>query len=119
MCRRPLDFDIWGHAPGERFCDSCIAERAAPLEKPIRVYMTFCRQDGWQCQFLAEDLKTPLSRMLSFGPDDKVLELIRRGSGMSDSAGKQTIRYAMSAGRGGVYLYLSADQYAKLKEPQR
>jgi hypothetical protein len=81
--------------------------------------MTFSRRDGWQCQFLAEDLQTPLSRMLIFAKDDTVLEQIRRRSGMSNSATKQTIQYAMSAGRGGVYLYPSADQYAKLKEPQR
>jgi hypothetical protein len=78
--------------------------------------MTFFLRDGWHCQFLEEDLKTPVSRTLNFATEDKVVELIRRGAGMRDSAGKQAIESALGNSRGGVYLYLSAAQYAKLKE---
>ena len=42
--------------PGERLCSGCLAERSSRK----RVYMFFMLCQGWHCQFLEEDLNTPL-----------------------------------------------------------
>jgi hypothetical protein len=49
-----------------------------------RVYMYFQFRNGWQCQFLEADLKTPLPRRLQFTSADKVVELVNRGGGIKD-----------------------------------
>jgi len=46
-----------------------------------RVYMSFMLRRGWQCQFLEEDLQTPLPRKLNFRSPDKIVALIERGGG--------------------------------------
>jgi hypothetical protein len=115
MCRRPLDYNIWDANQGERLCDRCISEKAAPTQKPVRVYMSFFLNGGWYCQFLEDDLKTPLPRKLTFADSEKIIELIRRSGGMRDSAAIQAVENAIANGRGGVFLMLTPDQYAKLK----
>ena len=49
-----------------------------------RVYMSFQCRNGWHCQFLEQDLKTPLPRKLHFASRDKVIELVERGGGLSN-----------------------------------
>jgi hypothetical protein len=49
-----------------------------------RVYMYFQFRNGWNCQFLEEDLKTSLPRKLHFTSADKVVELVERGGGITD-----------------------------------
>ena len=80
-----------------------------------RVYMFFQCRSGWQCQFLEQDLKTPLPRKLHFAPPDKVIELVERGGGLSNLESRQALDQAIENGRGGVFLSLTAEQYAKLK----
>jgi hypothetical protein len=82
-----------------------------------RVYLSFMHRDGWYCQFLEEDLKTPLPRKLTFQTAEKVEELIRRGGGMNDLAAKQAVEHGIEMGRGGVYLKLTGEQYGRLKRP--
>src|ERR1700712_3123165 len=84
MCRVPLDYNIWDANEGERLCDKCIGTKAAPLQKPIGVYMSFFPSDGWYCQFLENDLKTCLPRKLTFADPAKIMELIQRGGGIKD-----------------------------------
>jgi hypothetical protein len=108
-CRRSLDPDPFGR-PGERYCDRCSVARSAPK----RVYLSFFHRAGWHCQFLEEDLRTPLPRTFTFATPDKVVELIRRAGGLKDLAAKQAVDHAIENGRGGLYLSLTADQYAKL-----
>ena len=48
------------HVPGER-CPRCL-EANAPRK---RIYMHFMLREGWFCQFLEEDLKTPLPKKLT------------------------------------------------------
>jgi hypothetical protein len=36
-------------------------------------------RNGWNCQFLEVDLKTPLPRKLHFTSTEKVIELVERG----------------------------------------
>ena len=80
-----------------------------------RVYMSFQCRYGWHCQFLEQDLKTPLPRKLHFASPDKVVELVERGGGLSNLESRQALEQAIEIGRGGVFLSLPEEQYAKLK----
>jgi hypothetical protein len=80
-----------------------------------RVYLSFQCRYGWHCQFLELDLKTPLPRKLHFASPDKVVELVERGGGLSSLESRQALDQAIEIGRGGVFLSLTAEQYAKLK----
>jgi len=77
--------------------------------------MTYMLRDGWSVQFLEPDLKTPVGRIRQLGSLDKVRELIARTPTHLDLAAKQAIEHAISVGRGGIYLDLTAEQYQKLK----
>ena len=77
--------------------------------------MSFMLWDGWHCQFLEEDLKTPLPRKFTFATPEKVVELAERGRGLKDLASKQALEHGIETGRGGIYLHLTVDQYNKLK----
>ena len=79
-----------------------------------RVYMTFQCRYGWHCQFLKADLKTPLPRRLHFTSPDKIIELVQRGGGFTDQDSRIAINQGIEMGRGGVFLNLTAEQYAKL-----
>ena len=49
-----------------------------------RVYMYFQFRNGWNCQFLEEDLKTSLPRKLRFASSNKVVQLVERAGGLTD-----------------------------------
>ena len=76
--------------------------------------MSFFFRKGWQVQFLEADLKTPLPRKLTFTDPDKIRELARRGEAWGTSEAQQMLELAIEQGRGGVYLRLTPEQYAKL-----
>jgi len=80
-----------------------------------RVYMTFFSRRGWQVQFVEADLKTPLPRTFTFAHADKIRELACRGEALGTLEAKQTLEEAIEKGRGGTYLRLTGEQYAKLK----
>jgi hypothetical protein len=82
-----------------------------------RVFMTFFYRQGWQVQFVEADLQTPLPRRFIFADPEKIRELARRGEAMGTSEARQTLEYAIQAGRGGVYLKLTPEQHARLKRP--
>jgi hypothetical protein len=82
-----------------------------------RVYMFFQFRQGWQVEFLEADLKTPLPKKLTFTGPDKIRELAKRGEAWSDSESRQLLEHAIETGRGGVYLRLTPDQYARLRRP--
>jgi hypothetical protein len=77
--------------------------------------MYFMRNDGWFCQFLEADLKTPLPRKLTFADPAKIIEMAERGGALKGLAAKQAIEYAIATGRGSVNLMLTPAQYAALK----
>jgi len=79
-----------------------------------RVYMSFMDRMGWQVQFLEADLKTPLPRKLHFTSSDKIIGLVERGGGLSNLESRQALDHAIEIGRGGVFLSLTEEQYAKL-----
>jgi hypothetical protein len=77
--------------------------------------MSFMLNHGWFCQFLEADLKTPLPRKLTFSSPDKILRLAEHAGALKDLAARQAIEHGIEMGRGGVYLMLTPEQYAKLK----
>jgi hypothetical protein len=77
--------------------------------------MSFFFRRGWQVQFLEADLKTQLPRKLIFTEPDKIRELARRGEAWGTSEARQMLELAIEQGRGGVYLRLTPDQYARLR----
>jgi len=78
--------------------------------------MHFQTQSGWQCQFLEEDLKTPLARRLNLVSQEKLFEIAERGGYVLNLEGRQALQQGIDKGRGGIWLELSDDQYRKLKE---
>ncbi|ADW69054.1 hypothetical protein AciX9_2009 [Granulicella tundricola MP5ACTX9] len=70
---------------------------------------------GWHCQFLEEDLKTPLRRRLTFQDPSKIEEMAEKGGAVRTSEGTQIMEYALKQGRGSVWLNLTEEQYRKLK----
>lgn len=80
-----------------------------------RVYMSFQDRHGWHCQFLEADLQTALPRKLVFKSPGKIIELVERGGGFKDQESRLMLEQGIAMGRGGVFLSLTDQQYAKLK----
>jgi hypothetical protein len=78
------------------------------------VYMTLFVRQGWQVQFLEADLRTPLSKKMTFNDPEKIRELARKGEAWGDSESWSELEHSIENGRG-LYLLLTPDQYAKLK----
>jgi len=100
------------HIPGEKLCMRCEAERT----KLRRVYMHFMLRDGWYCQFLEEDLKTSLPRKFTFADVSKVRELAEKGKAFANLEARHAFNQGVEVGRGGIFLNLTEEQYAKLKK---
>ena len=77
--------------------------------------MFFMLRDGWYCQFLEADLKTPLPQKLTLPNSEKVVEMAERGGYTMNVEGRQALEHGIEKGRGGGWLLLTDDQYAKLK----
>ena len=71
------------------------------------IYMYFMLREGWHCQFLEADLKTPLPKKLNLSSSQKVTETAVRGG------------YNMNLEPihiwGGIWLLLTEEQYQKLR----
>jgi hypothetical protein len=70
---------------------------------------------GLDLQFLEPDLQTALPRKLSFADAEKVRELVKRGGGLPDLESAAALEHGIEIGRGGVWLSLTPEQYARLK----
>ena len=108
-CKMPLPPP---HRPGERLCQKCCGGTTKH-----RVYMQFVHTKGWLCRFLEPDLKTPLPRKVTVRHQKKLFEMAGRGGVHLGPAGRYSIQKAIEQGRGGIWLELSEEQYAKLKRP--
>lgn len=73
-------------------------------------------REGWYCQFLEEDLKTPLPRKVVLPDSAKLVELAQRGGYVLNLENHQALENAIAMGRGSLWLELTPDQYAKLWE---
>jgi hypothetical protein len=81
--------------------------------------MSFMQSNGWYCRFLEADLKTPLPRKLTFVTSEKILQLAEHAGALKDLAARQAIEHGIEKGRGGVYLMLTPEQYAKSRVNSR
>ena len=77
--------------------------------------MQFRFRQGWFCEFLEEDGKTRLPRTVILADERKLVELVKRGGFTLNISGRQEIEDAIRKKRGGVWLELTAEQYAKLR----
>jgi hypothetical protein len=77
--------------------------------------MHFQTQTGWYCQFLEEDLKTPLRKKLHLTDQQKLFEIAERGGCVLNLEAQQALQQAFEVGRGGTWLTLTEEQYRKLK----
>jgi hypothetical protein len=77
--------------------------------------MSFMQSHGWYCQFLEEDLKTPLPRKLTLASSDRIMELAERVGALRNLESRQALEHGIGVGRGGVFLILSDEQYRKLR----
>jgi hypothetical protein len=82
--------------------------------KAVDLIFFFFRR-GCQVQFLEAGLKKPVPRKVTFADADKIRELARSGEALGGSEAKQMLEHAIETGRGGVYLTLNLEQYARLK----
>jgi hypothetical protein len=87
-----------------------------PQDQTHRVYLSFQFRDDWHCQFLEEDLKTALPRKLHFASSEKLIELVERGGGFADQDTRLAVSQGIEMGRGGIFLKLTEEQYAKLRK---
>ena len=53
--------------------------------------------------------------MDTFADPAKIVEMAERCGALPDLAAKQALDYGISTGRGSVWLWLTPEQYAKLK----
>jgi len=98
------------HTIGEQLCAACQAR--SPRR---RVYMYFMLRERWHCQFMEEDLKTPMARRLVLRDPAKLLEIAERGGYAVSLEGRQAMDQAIANGRGGIWLQLTEEQYRKLR----
>ena len=77
--------------------------------------MYYMYRTSWMCQFLEEDLKTPLPRRYNFRDPEKIREIVRKVGSFADLQDRQALDYGLETGRGGVWLQLNEEQYARLK----
>ena len=77
--------------------------------------MYYMLRDGWHCQFLEADLKTPLPRKLSFTNPERIIETAERGGYPMNHEGRHALENSIEKGRGGIWLLLTEEQYEKLK----
>jgi hypothetical protein len=79
--------------------------------------MFFMHNQGWHCQFLEPDLKTPIHRKLTFSSSDRVREMHERFGADRKLEDKAALEYAINTGRGSIWLNLTDEQYQKLRQP--
>ena len=78
--------------------------------------MHFMFRKGWHCQFLEDDMKTPLPRTLTFADDQKIWEMTKRDGFTLNIPGRQELEAALRKGVGGIWLDLTPEQYAQLRK---
>ena len=95
------------HVKRETFCARCATDK----QPRRRIYMSFPLSKQWHCQFLEEDVQTPLPLMLHIKDPNKIFDLAERGGYNLNFEGRQAIQHAIEKGRGGIWLELTPEQY--------
>ena len=81
--------------------------------------MHFLFRKEWLCQFLKEDLQTPLPRQVRFTDEKKIWEMAKRGGFTLNVAGRQELHEKIRKGNGGIWLELTEEHYAKLLDGRK
>jgi hypothetical protein len=102
-CKAPLPEP---HTPGRKRCANCVGKRL--------VYMSFRRCFGWHCRFTEKGQREPLPRRISLSNSQGIVEIARRGNGLTNDEDRRWLNCAIEVGRGGIWLRLSEEQYLKL-----
>ena len=85
-----------------------------------RVYLSFFVKTGagnreeWVLQFMPPTLDRALGRLRIVRSAQAVRDLIARTPTVLSLADRQALDTALELGRGGLFLHITADQYAKL-----
>ena len=79
--------------------------------------MYYMYRTDWMCQFLEEDLKTPLPKRLHFQSPAKIRAIVDKVGSFANLQDRQALDYGLETGRGGVWLQLTEEQYLRLKKP--
>jgi hypothetical protein len=90
---------------------NCRVPRSAPV-----VYMSFMHREGWHCEFLEEDLTTSLPRKVTLDTPAKLIEMAKRRGSNLNLETRQALHHGNEIGRGGVWLELTEEQYARLRK---
>ena len=100
-----------GNKPWAR---SLKAAREVETATGHRVFLSFARQETgwWFCRIHKDDMaKTPLSKLITFRDAAKVVEMARRGRGLTGVASRQALDEAVACGRGQIMLMLDESQF--------
>jgi hypothetical protein len=81
------------------------------------LYASFQHRKGWHVSFLESDSQTSLRKRLTFVNEQKIVELAERRKADLNLESRAAIQHGISIGRGGFYLKLNDEQYAKLRKP--
>jgi hypothetical protein len=78
------------------------------------VFLSFKYVQGWFCEFLEEESRTPLPRTVLLRDEQKLFEMLKRGGFTLNISGRQEIEVAIRKKSGGVWLDLTREQYTNL-----
>jgi len=101
------------HRLGKKLCARC------KLAQTHRIYMKFMLRDGWECQFLEEDLKTDIRKRVIFRDPQKIREAAERGHSLTDADSRLSLDNDIKIGWGGIWLQLTEDQYQALRRGEK
>lgn len=85
-------------------------------EKRHLIYMHYMLNNRWFCQFLKEDLKTPLPRKMRLDNSARIIEVAEKGGAAIRLEDRQALEYGISMGKGSLRLSLPPEQYQELKK---
>lgn len=108
-CSSPLPAP---HTHRETYCARC--------KPPAKVvYASFeTKQNAWDVVMFDSGTQR-LIRRLRFQDSEKIWEMARRGKALGNLEAKQALEHGISNGKGGLFLKLTAEQYAELVKPKK
>lgn len=84
-----------------------------------RIYLSFAHTTtppAWNCRFHEDDLcRTPISRRYTYSRVQPILEIARRGHGLTERRSCRAFTRDIARGQGGIYLKLTDAEYEALK----
>lgn len=94
----------------ERLCPKCYQNQPRH-----RILATYFRRDAWNVGFLEADCVTPVGRSSQFADPERIVALARRGGVTMHEESIKSLEDGIGKGRGSIWLFLTPEQYSKLK----